>query len=37
LDESMPHEEINRLIEALIPDESIRKFLLKDRVRHIRD
>jgi Fe2+ or Zn2+ uptake regulation protein len=36
LDESMPHEELNKLIEKLIPDESIRKILLKDRLRLIR-
>ena len=30
LDESMPHEELNKLIEKLIPDEFIRKILLKD-------
>lgn len=35
LDESMPHEELNKLIEKLIPDESIRKILLKDRLRLI--
>jgi hypothetical protein len=35
LDESMPQEEVNKLIEALIPDESIRKFLLKYRHRRL--
>lgn len=35
LDESMPHEELNKLIEKLIPDEFIRKILLKDRLRLI--
>jgi hypothetical protein len=35
LDESMPPEALNNLIEELIPDESIRKILLKDRRRLI--
>ena len=35
LDENMPHEELNKLIETLIPDEVIRKILLKDRLRLI--
>lgn len=35
LDESMPDEELNKLIEKLIPDEFIRKILLKDRLRLI--
>jgi hypothetical protein len=35
LDENMPHEELNKLIEKLVPDESIRKILLKDRRRLI--
>jgi Fe2+ or Zn2+ uptake regulation protein len=32
LEESIPHEELNKLIEKLIPDESIRKILLKNRL-----
>ena len=35
LDENMPHEELNKLIETLIPDEVIRKILLKDPLRLI--
>ena len=30
LDKKMPHEELNKLIETLIPDEAIRKILLQN-------